>query len=365
MSSKKPNQKFFQQVNNQGQKQKEAPNHKPIIHTVPSLLDIMVDEKEYSSILDVGLNPGTDLIAEIKRAILDIEKIRGNKMICYLANMTNLAVQQAPISIDASDDLPFYELLDSIDHSEDKLDIMLVTPGGSVEKIDHYVNLIRSRFTEVNFIIPYMAMSAGTIFSMSGDSIIMDKNACIGPIDPQVVSKEGRFVPAQSILTLLEEIKSKGEDAISKGKSPAWTDVQILKNLDAKEVGRAINASNLSIELVKEYSIKYKFKSWTTHSSTENVVSEEEKIARAEEIAKILCDHSLWKSHSRAISRDLAIEKCKLQITYPEDTPQLERAIRRFWALLSWVFEKTPIYKIYISDNSQFIKSINITQQHK
>lgn len=51
-----------------------------------------------------------------------------------------------------------------------------------------------------------MAMSAGTIFCMSGDELIMDEAAFIGPIDPQVPSRNGMYVPAQSLMTLIDEI---------------------------------------------------------------------------------------------------------------------------------------------------------------
>lgn len=363
--SKGQKQKLYQQLNAQGKNSIVQKSKDLNSITVESLLDNMRDGDEYSSIVPLMVRKDFDLRAEIMKSIKEIEDIRGNKLICYLANMTNAEVQNAPISIDASDDLPFYEMLESIDKREKKLDIVLVTPGGSIEKVDHYVSIIRSRFEEVNFILPYMAMSAGTVFSMSGDEIIMDKRACIGPIDPQVVSKDGRYVPAQAIFTLLEDIKNRGEEAIKQKKNPDWTDLQILKNLDPKEIGRASSASKLSIELVHEYLTKYKFRKWNTHESSGAIVTEDEKTKRANEIAEILCSHSLWKSHSRGITREMAKDICKLKISNPEDTPLLERAIRRFWALLSWAFEKTPIYKIYISDNYSIFKSKNIVPQSK
>ncbi|HNX58178.1 MAG TPA: serine dehydrogenasease, partial [Spirochaetota bacterium] len=73
---------------------------------------------------------------------------------------------------------------------KDRLYIMLTTPGGSAIAVERYVNIIRKHYQEVNFIIPDYAYSAGTIFCMSGDNILMDYYSVLGPIDPQVQNKE-------------------------------------------------------------------------------------------------------------------------------------------------------------------------------
>lgn|GEM_PF-572650 len=322
---------------------------------VSSLLDEMVEGREYSSIIDC-LPDKMDIANEIKRGLHAISTIRKRPVVCYAANMVNNSIR-SQTGIDNTDDLPFLEMLRNVDSSSSELDVVLVTPGGSAERVSHYVNMMRKRFDKVGFIIPFLSMSAGTIFCLSGDEIIMDESACIGPIDPQVPSKDGRFVPAQSILTLLADIQIRGQYALSKGCQPNWTDIQILKNLDPKEIGNATNASNYSIGLVTSYLRDYKFRDWAKHSSTGAEVTIEDKNKRAAEIARQLCDHSIWKTHSRGITRDVAESVCRLKIDHPEDTPGLSPAIRRFWALLYWVFERHPIYKIFISENYSLFRS--------
>lgn len=180
-------------------------------------------------------------------------------------------------------------------------------------------------------------MSAGTILSLSGDEIIMTN------------------YPAQSILTLIEEIKSKGEVALKMGQSPEWTDLQILRQIDPKEIGHAITASKYSVELVENYLKEYKFKTWKVHSNG-NEVTEDERKKRASEIANQLCNHSLWKSHGRGIKRDVAWDVCRLKITHSEDI-NLDRVIKRFWALSYWVFENTLIFKIFFSKNYNLMRN--------
>jgi serine dehydrogenase proteinase len=77
-------------------------------------------------------------------------------------------------------------------------------------------------------------MSAGTVWALSGDEIWMDERATLGPIDPQVPGRDGRFLPAQALLALIEEIQIRGDQQIKNGANPRWTDVTILRNMDAK-----------------------------------------------------------------------------------------------------------------------------------
>ncbi len=327
----------------------KAPKMFPPERTTNSLLDKMEEGREFESILKYK-SVSMDLAAELRKSINEIREIRQRPLVCYLANVVNSKIQ-APTSIDNNDDLPFSEMLSLIPNNEKSLDIILITPGGSAQQVAMFVEKLRPRFENVAFILPNIAMSAGTIFVMSGDEIIMDARAHIGPIDPQIPDKNGRYVPAQAILTLIDDIKSRGEKLLKRGQNPPWTDLQILRQIDGKEIGNAISASDYSIELVETYLLNFKFKHWHTHSSSAKPVTDEEKQKRAHEIAKLLCDHSTWKTHSRGINRDVAWDICKLKVTHPEDIDGLNSAIRRFWALLYWVFENTPVFKIFISDN--------------
>lgn len=329
----------------------------PPVHT--SLLDKMVDGREYQSI--VGLNNvSVNLGAEMSRAMNEIRAIRNRPIICYIANTLNsTVVGKTSISIDNTDDTPFIEILNTIPKDEKAIDIILVTPGGSADTVDYFVKKLRGRFDSIAFILPYMAMSAGTILCMSGDELIMSESAYFGPIDPQVPSRGGVFVPAQSIMTLIATIKARGEEQLKKGCKPDWTDVQILNHLDPKELGNAITASALSTRLVSEYLKQYKFRDWAMHSDGREVTPDERN-ARANEIAKLLCNNSVWLSHGSRITREIAVNTCKLKVTYPETIEGLDRAIRRFWALMQLTLENNPIAKIYASGDYFLFRSANI-----
>lgn len=324
------------------------PSSKPQAPAISSLLDKMQDGREFESLLKYRA-VNLDLTSEIRKSLAEIESIRNRPVICYLANVVNQNITVSK-AIDYNDDLPFSEMISSISATINEIDIIIVTPGGSAEQVAKFVDKLRPRFSSVTFILPNIAMSAGTIFAMSGNDIIMDTRAYIGPIDPQVPNKDGRYVPAQAILALIDDIQKRGADLLKKGQNPSWTDLQILRQLDGKEIGNALSASKYSIELVENYLYNYKFKTWINHSDGRPVEDEEKRI-RAKEIAEMLCDHGQWKTHSRGITREAAWNECKIKIIHPESVEGLARSLRRFWALMYWVFENTSVFKLFISNN--------------
>ncbi len=328
----------------------------PELPPITSLLDLMEDNFEFSSLVKATEKRAidVDVIREIQKALNDIVQIRQRQTICYLGNIYNSSVTGGN-SIQAEDVLPFTEVLNSIS-SDQGVDIILVTPGGSAQTVARLVEMLREKFQDVQFILPDIAMSAGTIMVMSGNEIIMTENARIGPIDPQVSNKYGNYVPAQSLLNLIEDIRERGEKKMKAGENPAWTDIQILLNIDPKEIGDARSASSYSISLVKEYLLKYKFSSWNTHSDG-RAVNEQEKNESAEKIAAFLCNHAEWKSHGHGISRETATEKCRIKIVASETIPNLDRAVKRFWALCFWAFQRSPISKVFVSPSRAIVRA--------
>ena len=55
--------------------------------------------------------------------------------------------------------------------------------------------------------VPHYAMSGGTLISLAADEIVMDPNAVLGPVDPQLGES-----PAASILTVLDRKKPEDID---------------------------------------------------------------------------------------------------------------------------------------------------------
>jgi hypothetical protein len=203
-------------------------------------------------------------------------------------------------------------------------------------------------------------MSAGTLWALSGERIWMDSRAFIGPVDPQVSSKDGTLVPAQALLRLLSAIQEAGDRALVNKQNPPWAMIRLLDQMDQKQLGHAINSTEYVINLASEYLERYKFKHWTTHSTTGQDVTPEERKARAKEVATAICDHERWKAHGHAINRAAAFAELMIKVDKLEDVPGLERAVRRLWALLYYVFERSPAAKIMLSQEYAFVRNVAV-----
>ena len=92
----------------------------------------------------------------------------------------------------------------------------------------------------------------------------------------------------------------------------------ILQNLDLAMLSRYEQAKNLTITLLKRWLVQYKFRYWQTHSTDPSkrgqAVTEDEKQARAEEIARMLSDNKLWHSHGRKIGVTTLQDRLRLKI---------------------------------------------------
>ncbi len=105
----------------------------------------------------------------------------------------------------------FIERLAGSDKRQTRLVLLLNTPGGSVEAAEKMVEIIRFHYTELYFVVPDFAMSAGTVLCMSGDRIYMDYSSSLGPIDPQVFNGKA-WVPALGYLDKVEELLEKARN---------------------------------------------------------------------------------------------------------------------------------------------------------
>jgi hypothetical protein len=214
---------------------------------------------------------------------------------------------------------PFRDAIEELKQDNPKrnrLCIILNTPGGSAETVEKLVVFTRKHYSEVYFIIPDYAYSAGTIFCMSGDKIIMDYSSSLGPIDPQVFNGT-KWVPALGYLDKVNEIIQK---SINGKASPV--ELMMLNNLDLAELKLYEQAKDLTITLLKEWLANYKFKTWEFHRNGEPVTINE-KTARAEFIANMLGDNNKWHSHGRSIGIDRLQNELKLKIDdYSDDIPK-------------------------------------------
>jgi ClpP class serine protease len=80
------------------------------------------------------------------------------------------------------------------------IDLILHTPGGLVLAAEQIATALCRHDARVTVFVPHYAMSGGTLIALAADEIIMDSNAVLGPVDPQIGQ-----MPAVSILKVLDQ----------------------------------------------------------------------------------------------------------------------------------------------------------------
>lgn len=226
--------------------------------------------------------------------------------------------------------LDIIETLANDSNKKDTLAVVLTTNGGSAMVVERYVNIIRKHYQNVRFIIPDYAYSAGTIFAMSGDEIWMDYFSVLGPIDPQVPNKEGRFVPALGYLDKINDLIN-----LARSNKISQAEFMILKDFDLAELRSYEQAKELTITLLKKWLVNYKFKQWNVHKNGKSVTMQE-KEERAEEIAAKLGDNNLWKSHGRPINIE-ELSELKIKVNDFSNEPSRDKIRDYYKKVLDYV----------------------------
>ena len=82
---------------------------------------------------------------------------------------------------------------------EQPIDVILHTPGGLVLAAEQIAKALVEHKGKVTVFVPHYAMSGGTLIALAADEIVMDANAVLGPVDPQIGD-----MPAASIVKVVE-----------------------------------------------------------------------------------------------------------------------------------------------------------------
>ena len=134
------------------------------------------------------------------RAIRRLEQQRNSRVITLIHRQESIALLGLPLArfIDIDDS---EALLRAVRLTPDDLPIDLVvhTPGGLVLAAEQIAQALVRREGKVTVFVPHYAMSGGSLIAMAADEIVMDENAVLGPVDPQI----GQF-PAASLLKVVE-----------------------------------------------------------------------------------------------------------------------------------------------------------------
>lgn len=135
------------------------------------------------------------------RLLRAIEQKRGSRVIALIHRQETLALLGFPIAryLDIHDSEEVLRAI-KLTGPDVPIDLILHTPGGLVLAAEQIAMALCRHKGKVTVLVPHYAMSGGTLVALAADEIVMDDNAVLGPVDPQL----GQW-PAASILKVVEQ----------------------------------------------------------------------------------------------------------------------------------------------------------------
>lgn len=201
------------------------------------------------------------------KVLQKIQKKRKSRVITLIHRQESIGFLGIPltryINIEDSE-----QLLRAIRLTPDDIpiDLVLHTPGGLVLASEQIARAIQNHPAQVTVHIPHFAMSGGTMIALAADEIIMDENAVLGPVDPQL----GQY-PAVSILKALDkkDINKVDDETVILGDIAAKALVQV------REVLKELLLKNYPEEKAEEIANLLSGGKWThDYPITSNLLKE-------------------------------------------------------------------------------------------
>lgn len=275
---------------------------------------------------EIGQLKGAGQDSVRKKYLSKLYKLTGRDTIVYFSSYNAqrpFPVPEAALTVSQDDIQGFMASLHKLKGTE--LDLILHSPGGSVEAADQIVQYLRAKYKHIRAIIPQNAMSAATMIACAADEIVMGKHSAIGPIDPQMTIN-GATVPAHTILKDFETARSDiaGNPLLANLWGPRFA------SLPPGILNLCTQVTRLS---------EFKVATWLGQYMLRG------DHQKAREIASWLANFDEHKTHGRPIGIDLARSK-GLVVVPLEDDQQLQESVLSIFHATMVTFQATGCLKI-------------------
>ena len=278
-------------------------------------------------------NGGVQFLMSKKSGFIkSLSEYTGRNTILYFSAFLHKSANNANIN-----DLDINAFMANV-HKLDKtkgLDLILHTPGGDLSATEQIIYYLKSYFgNDIKAIIPQMAMSAGSLIAVSCKEIIMGRQSCLGPFDPQL-----NGVPCQSAIREFY----KAVDDVAKNPASLGLWQTIISKLNPTFLALCEQADKLSDEL------------------TESILSDKHiKKKKKDNIKNVFQQNKTSKIHSRHINRD----KCKtagLKIVDLEDDQTIQDLVLGIHHCCMILGEQSNIMKIVENNiGNGYIDHVNL-----
>ena len=235
-----------------------------------------------------------------------IESLRNSKLIVYITgDRPGMETQIHPEILEY-----FVDHLDPL-KKVDKISLFLYTRGGNTLAAWSLVNLIRQFCKEFEVIIPSKAQSSGTLISIGANTVVMTKQATLGPIDPSLngpLNPQDPRIPQNPTARIPVSVESiKGYIELSK------VDLSIKKEINLTQILLNLSEKVHPLVLGDVYRSRTQIQ-MLARKLLSKQIADTEKI---EKIISFLTSDS--GSHDYTIYRSEAKDELGLNIEKPDD----------------------------------------------
>lgn len=282
---------------------------------------------------------------KLDEAVSLLAALRGRNVLVYhSAFLQKGDVPPGHIIMMPEDVNGFMAAFHGMDYSKG-LTVVLHTPGGATMAVQSLVEYTRSKFNDVEVIVPAFAMSAGTMYALASDQIVLGRQSQLGPIDPQL-SIAGRQHSARSIVEQFDQarrdIVGDAEKGIPGDPTAANLWAPVLGSFAPSLLQFANDQLDFSESMVAGWLERYMFGGDAT---------------KAVQVAHFFNDASRHKSHDKRIGIDEARAQ-GLTVAQLEDDQHLQEAVLTLYHILTILVEQTPTTKLISSGGGRnWIKS--------
>ena len=302
-----------------------------------------LDDADKNAFLMQGMASALQRVGELRAEAHDSDHPR-NVLMYASGWLQKAGASGAKVSITPEDLNGFMATIHGMDWPA-HLTIILHTPGGSPAAAQTIVSYLRTKFEDIEVIVPTYAMSAGSMISLSANRIVMGRQSQLGPIDPQITLAGG---PTMSARAIVEQFEKARHDIVGNNEEPGTPAAAalwgpILTGLGPSLLTESNNALKFGEEMVRDWLSEYMLQG---------------DKAKAESIASHFNDASSHKSHSRRIDREEA-RSIGVVIEDMEEPQALQEEILTAYHLATILFEKSMITKLIMTshDKSWFKQS--------
>ncbi|GFK94787.1 hypothetical protein NNJEOMEG_02635 [Fundidesulfovibrio magnetotacticus] len=270
-------------------------------------------------------NQGAAALDSVRREYLQrLHEKTGRNLIGYYSGWLQKPNLQG-VEITDLDMNGFMNAVHGLDRSKG-LDLILHTPGGSINATESIVDYLRRMFgTDIRAIIPQLAMSAGTMIACSCKSILMGKQSSIGPIDPQF-----GFISAKGVKDEFERAMREVKEDPSRAE--IWR--VIIEKYHPTFIAQCENACRWSEELVRDWLESNMF------------AGEPNAHALAKEVTDELVRFGHQINHGKHLSVDDARSKIGLTVEQLEDDQELQDLVLTVHHAYMHTLSNSPAIKI-------------------